>query len=235
VNKELFWVFIPARSKSKSIKNKNIKLLNGKPIIAYSIIVAKKLKSVSKIVVSSDSKNYLKISKKYGSNFLHLRTKKLSGDKTTDLEVFFNFIKDLKKLKIKPPRYFIHLRPTTPLRSKSIINKAIKFFLKHSNKCSSLRSVSLMSNPSFKTMRILKGRLCSIINNDFKLDKYNKPKEFFPKTYLPNGYIDIVKTSNIIKKKLHGSNVLPYIIKEFNSDIDSMKDYNYVKYKLRKK
>ena len=231
MNKELFWVFIPARSKSKSIKNKNIKLLNGKPIIAYSIIVAKKLKFVSKIVVSSDSKNYLKISKKYGSNFLHLRTKKLSGDKTTDLEVFFNFIKDLKKLKIKPPRYFIHLRP----RSKSIINKAIKFFLKNSNKCSSLRSVSLMSNPSFKTMRILKGRLCSIINNDFKLDKYNKPKEFFPKTYLPNGYIDIVKTSNIIKKKLHGSNVLPYIIKEFNSDIDSMKDYNYVKYKLRKK
>ena len=53
----------------------------------------------------------------------------------------------------------------------------------NSNKCSSLRSVSLMSNPSFKTMRIIKGRLCSIINNDFKLDKYNRPKEFFPKTY----------------------------------------------------
>ena len=81
-------------------------------------------------------------------------------------------------------------------------------------------------------MRILKGRLCSIINNDFKLDKYNKPKNFFQKlTYLR--LYCIVKTSNIIKK-LHGSNVLPYIIKEFNSDIDSMKDYNYVKYKLRK-
>jgi CMP-N-acetylneuraminic acid synthetase len=235
MKKELFWVFIPARSGSKSIKNKNIKLLNGKPILAYSIIVAKKLKFVSKIVVSSDSKNYLKIAKKYGSNFLHLRSKKLSGDKTTDFEVFSNFINHLKKLKIKPPKYFIHLRPTTPLRNKSIINKAVNFFLKNSNKCSSMRSVSLMSNPSFKTMRILKKRLCSVINNDFQLDKYNKPKEFFPKTYLPNGYIDIVKSSNIIKKKLHGSNVLPYIIKEFNSDIDSIKDYNYVKYKTKKK
>ena len=98
-----------------------------------------------------------------------------------------------------------------------------------------MRSVSRMSNPSYKTMRILNGKLCSIINNEFNLDKYNKPKEFFSKTYLPNGYIDIIKTSNIIKSKLHGSKVLPYIVDDFNSDIDSLKDYNYVKNIIEKK
>ena len=72
-------------------------------------------------------------------------------------------------------------------------------------------------------------------NNDFNLDKYNKPKQFFPKTYLPNGYIDIVKTSNIIKNQFHGKKVLPYIVDEFNSDIDNKEDYNYVKFKLGEK
>ncbi len=233
--KNLFWVFIPARSMSRSIKDKNIRLLKGKPILAYSIIVAKKLDLVDRIVVSSDSKKYLGIAKKYGSNFLHLRPRKLSKDKTTDFEVFYNFLKDLKKSKITPPKYFIHLRPTTPIRKKGNLNRAINYFLKKSKRYSALRSVSLMSNPSFKTMKILNGKLCSIISNDFNLDKYNKPKEFFPKTYLPNGYVDIIKTSNIIKKKLHGNKVLPYIINDFNSDIDSIQDYNYVKNRIEKK
>ena len=233
--KKLFWAFIPARSKSKSIKNKNIRPLKGKPLLAYSIIAAKKLNFIDKIVVSSDSKKYLNIAKKYGCNFLHLRSSKLSGDKTTDFEVFYNFLKYLKKLKINPPKYFIHLRPTTPIRKKKNLNKAVKYFLKNSKKFSALRSVILMSNPSFKTMKILNGKLCSIIKNDFNLDKYNKPKEFFPKTYLPNGYVDIIKTANIIKKKFHGDKVLPYIVNDFNSDIDSLQDYDYVKNKVAKK
>ena len=73
-----FWVFIPARSESKSIKHKNIKILKNKPLLAFSIISAKKLKISNKIVVSSDSKKYLKIAKKYGSNFIHPRPKKLA-------------------------------------------------------------------------------------------------------------------------------------------------------------
>ena len=92
-----------------------------------------------------------------------------------------------------------------------------------------------MSFPSYKTMRIKNSKLCSIMNDDFNLDKYNRPKEFFPKTYLPNGYIDIIKTSNILKNKFHGRRVLPYIIDKFNSDIDSKEDYQYVKYVIERK
>ena len=84
-------------------------------------------------------------------------------------------------------------------------------------------------------MRIIKGKLCSIINNDFNLDKYNGPRDLFPETFLPNGYIDIVKTSNIKENIFHGKKVLPYIIYDFNSDIDSIEDYEYVKFKLKKK
>ena len=99
-NKKLFWVFIPARSKSKSIKNKNIKLIKGKPLLAYSINTARKLTQIDKIVVSSDSPRYLNIAKKYGCNFLHLRSNSLSRDKTTDFEVFHDFLEYLKKKKL---------------------------------------------------------------------------------------------------------------------------------------
>ena len=99
-----------------------------------------------------------------------------------------------------------------------------------------MRSVSLMSHPSFKTMKIVRGKLCSIflgidpsININSDLDKYNKPKEFFEKTFLPNGYIDIVKTKNIVKNQFHGNKVLPFITDEFNSDIDNYNDYIKVK------
>lgn len=56
-----------------------------------------------------------------------------------------------------------------------------------------------MSNPSQKTMKIKNGKLCSMFIDDFNLDKFNRPKEFFEKTFLPNGYIDIVKTEDIKK------------------------------------
>lgn len=234
MKKELFWVFIPARSKSKSIKNKNIIKFKGKPLIAHSIILGKKLK-LGKVVVSSDSKKYLKIASKFGADLLHLRPKKFSKDKTSDLEVFKNFLSYIKKIGLLPPHFFIHLRPTSPVRKLLTLRKAIKLFIKNKKKITSMRSVNLMINPSQKTMKIRNKKLCSIINNDFNLDKYNKPKEFFEKTYLPNGYIDIVYSDNIKDNIFHGNKVLPFITNELNSDIDSKDDLKYLNYRIKTK
>ena len=210
-----FWVIIPARSGSKKIKNKNIIKFKGKPLLAHSIISGKKLK-LGKVVVSSDSKEYLKIAFKFGADLLHLRPKKFSKDKTSDLEVFKNFLAYVKKKKITPPRFFVHLRPTSPIRKLTTLRKAIQIFLKNKKKFTSMRSVSIMSNPSQKTMKIRNKKLCSVINNDFNLDKFNRPKEFFEKTYLPNGYIDMVSARSIKRNIFHGKKVLPFIIKELN-------------------
>ena len=74
--KKNFWAIIPARSGSQSVKHKNIIKVNGRPLIAYTILDAKKILRVDKVLVSSDSKKYLNIAKKYGADLLHLRTKK---------------------------------------------------------------------------------------------------------------------------------------------------------------
>ena len=233
--KERFWIFIPARSGSKSIKNKNIIKIQGKPMLAHSILIAKKLKFIEKIIVSSDSKKYLNIAKKYGANFLHLRSKNLSADKTEDIDVFKGFLKDIKKLNLNPPDYFIHLRPTTPLRKINILKKGINLFLKNRNRYSAMRSVSPMIFPSQKTFKIRKKKLCSVINNNYNLDSLNKPRSFFEKSYIPNGYIDIIKTTNIKKNIIHGKKVLPFVVEHLVPDIDNKKDLFFLEFLIKNK
>ena len=74
--KNEFWAFIPARSGSKSIKNKNLKKLNNRPLLAYSIISANKSSHIKKIIFSSDSELYAKVASKYGKFFFSQKKKK---------------------------------------------------------------------------------------------------------------------------------------------------------------
>ena len=231
-----FWAFIPARSGSKKIKNKNLLKIKNIPLLAYPIRTALKNKMIDKVYFSSDSKNYLNIAKKYGCKNLLLRNKRFAKDKSSDLEVFKDFINFMVKKKKDLPEFIVHLRPTTPIRKDRIITMGIKKFLYNKKNYTSLRSISLMSNPSFKTFRIKNKKLCSISKKvDYYLDKYNLPKEMFEETYLPNGYIDIFKTKNIFKNYMHGNKVYPFIVNEFNSDIDDMEDYLKVKKHAEKK
>ena len=80
-------VIIPARQGSKSIKDKNIRKIKGKPMLMHTIEYAKKSKLVDQIVVSTDSKRYLKKIAKYNLNFSVLRKKKLAGDLVQDFPV----------------------------------------------------------------------------------------------------------------------------------------------------
>tara|TARA_B100000989_G_C19533096_1_gene471520 strand:- start:9783 stop:10514 length:732 start_codon:yes stop_codon:yes gene_type:complete len=230
--KNQIWCLIPARSGSKSIKHKNIYKIRGKELLKYSVEFAYSSKLFDKIIFSSDSLKYFELIKKITTIDFHHRSKKVSGDKSTDLDVFKEFLNYAKKKYNYYPKYIAHLRPTTPLRKKSIVLRAIKKIRKY-KKCSSLRSVNKMINPAFKTMIIEKNRLCSIMG-DKNIDKYNRPRQYFKKTYLPNGYIDILKTETILKKSFHGNNVLPFIIDQFNSDIDDINDIKKVENYLNK-
>ena len=126
-NRNKIWAIIPARSGSKSIKDKNLKKIAGRSLIEHSIRSAKQINLVEKIIFSSDSKKYLKIANKIGVDILHHRSIKASKDYSTDLDFFKDFIKNysIKDL----PDFFIHLRPTTPIRKK-YLNYAVKLFLK---------------------------------------------------------------------------------------------------------
>ena len=97
---------IPARGGSKEIFRKNIKLLNGKPLIAYTIQAAKKSKAIDRIIVSTDCAKIASISRKYGAEVPFLRKKKYSSDATPVSASTYQFVKRLKRInsiKIQKP------------------------------------------------------------------------------------------------------------------------------------
>ena len=224
--KDGFWAVIPARSGSKSLKHKNIKFFLKRPLMVHSIISAKKNKLIKKIIFSSDSKKYISIARKYKCDFYNKRSRKNSGDLSTDYDVFKEIITYLKKNKINLPKFFVHFRPTCPLRKNKTISKAIQTFKKNQNYYSSLKSISFNSHNSLKDFKIKNKKLFSInIKNQFNIDNVNIPKEKLEKTYVGNGVIDIYKTKNILKGKLLGNKVFPLITEEIFCDIDSENDF----------
>lgn len=228
MNKVKIISFIPARSGSKGLKNKNILVLKNMPLIGWSIKSSLKSKSIQKTFVSTESQKYATISKKYGAEILDLRPRYLARDTTEDYDVIIDFIKRLH-LKSIYPDFLVHLRPTTPLRSHKIIDKAIRYFQKKRG-YDSLRSVHEMSESAYKSLMIKKGCICSINNLDINL--VNKPRQIFPKTYIANGYVDIYRVESILKHKtLLGKKSLPFLTNKV-TEVDNIDDFNYLKYQL---
>ena len=124
---------IPARSGSKRIKNKNIKSFLGKPIIDYSIELAKNSKLFDEIHISTDSKKYIDIVEKHGIKNKFLRPKNLSDDKTPLLDVMKYVVKKYESLNFIFDEIFIIL-PCNPLVDVKDLKKAHQLFIKNKKK-----------------------------------------------------------------------------------------------------
>jgi CMP-N,N'-diacetyllegionaminic acid synthase len=220
---------IPARSGSKSIKDKNIKKLSGKPLIAYSIEQCFNSNIFSNVYVSTDSKKYSYISKKFGPVKIILRPKKISRDNSTDYEM----IKHLTDNINDEYDFIAHIRPTSPQRESEVFKKAYKSL--YNSNFSSLRSVHQMSETAYKAVEIKNGYLKTLSKLNLKIEDINRPRQKFPKTYSPNGVVDIYRKEIIInEKKLLGKKVKAFIT-PFSQEIDDINDFNYLEYLWKKK
>ena len=219
-------VIIPARSGSKGIKNKNIKIIKKKPLLSHSIIYAKKCKFIDKIVVSTDSYKYANIAKKYKADVPFLRSKKLSGDKVKDYPVIKNCLKISEKYYKTLFDYIVLLRPTSPFREKLLIEKGLKKL--HNDKFStSIRSVIQTKKHPYRHWKIIKkGRMKSIISH--VKEPYNIPRQQLPKMFFQTGDLEIVKRKTIMNRSISGTKVIPLIVKSFY-DIDTNDDIKNIK------
>lgn len=116
---------IPARSGSKGLRDKNIKLLNGKPLIAYTIEAAIKSNIFTDVVVSTDSEKYAEISREYGAKVPFLRSEENSTDKAGSTDMILEVLEELKKIGERYD-YFMLLQPTSPLRTSDDIIESYK-------------------------------------------------------------------------------------------------------------
>tara|TARA_Y100000816_G_C26098612_1_gene581830 strand:- start:243 stop:941 length:699 start_codon:yes stop_codon:yes gene_type:complete len=215
---------IPARSGSKSIKNKNLKKIKGKSLLERSIEFAKKIDLVDKIIVSTDSKKYQYLSIKYGAECPFLRPKILSRDISKDIDLFIHCLNWLKKHQNYIPDIVINLRPTYPFRKKKDFTNAIKKIIKE-KKIESIKSICEIPFPLDKSWKIKKNSfLQNAINKKSKKEFWNLPRQNLTKYYVQNGNIDIVRGKVIMeKKKMSGTKIYP-IIQDHFYDIDTKMD-----------
>ena len=220
------WSLIPARSGSKTIKQKNLQKILNYSLVSYAIKASKKSKFISRTFVSTDSKKIKREALKFGAEVPFLRSKKNSGDKSTDYDVVLEFLTRILHIQNILPKYIMFLLPTTPFRESKVLDKAIIKFKKLKN-YDSLASVDKMNEPVHKKFFIKNNKLKPVFSN-LSIDDANKPRQSFPTSYNFNGYLRIFKTKNILKKNL-GTKCFPFIISR-TIDIDDQFDLNFARY-----
>jgi len=218
---------IPARSGSKSLVDKNIKELSGHPLMAYSISAAKLSKKIDRVIVSTNSQEYADIARQYGAEVPFIRPDECSTDIATDKDFLTHAMRWIEKNDSSVPEYWVHLRPTTPLRSVSIVDRAIDKIMQDKS-ATSLRSGHKAPESPLKWFIKKEGYFKGLINDE----QYNLPKEVFEQVYIPDGFVDIIKYSFIMNgEKIHGDKMIGFE-SPVCTEVDSMEEFEYTQYQL---
>lgn len=223
---------IPARSGSKGIIDKNIVQLAGYPLIAFSIAAAKLSSGISRVIVSTDSDKYAEIARRFGAEVPFIRPASISGENATDIGFMVHAMDWFDDNETAIPEFWVHLRPTTPLREPSQIDNALHL-IKVQREATALRSAHLCASSPFKWFRHSDdGYITSLISEDPDIDKLNLPRQTYPKVYVPNGYVDIVRRSFVKEAKLlHGNKCLAFE-SPVCTEIDSVEELRRIEYQL---
>lgn len=222
----IIYSIIPARKGSKGILNKNVINYKDIPLIAHSIIQSNNSKYINKTFVSTDSDEYINIASKYGSIIPILRPSSISGDNSNDIDFFNHFLEYLEERHDKCD-LIVQLRPTSPERKICDIDSAIEAFVNEYDKYDSLRSVVEMEKSAFKTYYIADNILMPLVKKCLDINEpYNIGRQQLPKTYIHNGYVDIIKPITIKKyNSITGQHILPYVMNKTETiDIDKIED-----------
>lgn len=199
---------IPARGGSKSIPGKNIKLLGGHPLIAYSIAAGRQASLVGRLVVSTDDPEIARIARELGAEVPFLRPPGLAGDRVADLPVFEHALKTLTEGPGEPPDIIVNLRPTSPFRPPGAVDRAIAA-LAEDPAADSVRSVAPPAQNPYKMWR-LQGRWLEPLLKAGIREPYNAPRQSLPEVLWQTGQIDAFKRTTILEKgSLTGDKVLP--------------------------
>lgn len=212
---------IPARSGSKGLKDKNIKLMNGKPLLAYTIEAAISSNIFDEIHVSTDSRNYADIAISYGAHVPFLRSDVLATDNASSWDVVREVIHNYHQMG-KSYDIITLLQPTTPLRTGEDIVKA--YHILTSNNANAVVGVCEVEHSPL---------WCNTLPENLSMTNFiqhninGTPRQKLEKYYRINGAIYMVKTEYLYKSKsIYDTSCIAYIMgKEHSIDIDDEFDF----------
>lgn len=214
---------IPARSGSKSVPDKNIREVAGKPMLAYSIEHAQKSTYITRVIVSTDSPKYGEIAKQYGAEVPFMRPSQYATDTALDYDVFLHALSWLKEKENYEPDLVVQLRPTYPVRDIEDIDTMIQMMI-NDETADSVRSIALAKEIPYKMWKKdEKGELHPVMTDIPEC--YNMPRQELPKVYYQNACIDIFRPRCIYEyHSMTGKKILGYAMKE-NYDIDTPEEF----------
>ncbi|MCX6790714.1 MAG: acylneuraminate cytidylyltransferase family protein, partial [Candidatus Gribaldobacteria bacterium] len=231
--KQKFLAIIPARGGSKRIPKKNIALLNGKPLIQYTIEAALASRYLDKVVVSTDSEEIAQIAKNLGAQVPCLRPPELSGDNVYTLPVLQQMVAFLKEQENYQPWAVLTLQPTSPLRTAKHIDEAIELFLADPLADS---LVSVVKTPHNMTPESLMKQEGAYLKNYLAQDKLVLRSQDKPTYYARNGAAIYITKTERLSEYIFGGQILPYLMSAMDSfDIDTLEDLNLIEFLMHGK
>ncbi|KQL36746.1 cytidylyltransferase domain-containing protein [Psychrobacillus sp. FJAT-21963] len=225
--KPSFLAVIPARGGSKGVPRKNVRDLNGKPLIAWTIEEAKKSQYISNIILSSEDSEIIKEAKKYGCEVPFIRPMKLAQDDTPGIDPVLHAINQCPGYD-----YVVLLQPTSPLRKAEDIDGAIQMLLdKGVDYCVSVTEPDKSPYWMYKVDN--NGHMEQIIDQD----NYAVRRQDLPNVFSLNGavYVAQIESLKNTKSFLNEETVAFKMPRSRSMDIDTEEDFLWCEWLLSKK
>ncbi len=224
---------IPARGGSKSIPRKNLRILNGKPLIAWAIEAAKKSK-LSRVIVTTDDEEIARTARQYGAETPFLRPAELAEDTTAIEPVLQHAYTWLREKEGYVVNALALLMPTNPLRRPEHINEAIDIFASKQVDCViSVHEAIANRNPYWILKRNDRGEI--VLSTGEPLMKIKDRRQELPPHFVRNDIVFVFKPANLFEEKpnLYGKKVELYEMDEwFDVDINTENDWQLCLFKM---
>lgn len=229
---------ITARGGSKGIPRKNIKLLAGKPLIAYTIEAARQSGIFDRVILSTDNEEIATIARAHGCEVPFMRPGELARDTTPHLPVLQHAVGYLREHENYEPDAVMILQPTAPLRTAGHIREAVALFKKNdADSVVSVCEVPGHHNPYWQLTRDDDESL-KIFMTGAPLTELIHRRQDLPKTYTRNGAIYLFKTDILLhpeRPSFYGARTVAYVMdKESSVNIDGMEDWSRAEMMLKR-
>jgi len=224
---------VPARSGSKRIKDKNIRPLAGKPLMAHTIWAAQASGMFTDVIVSTDSEEYAEIAKKYMARVI-MRPKEIAQEYSTDVEWVTHALQELMP---SHDSAFSILRPTNPFRGEGTIEKACRLFEAAKPPVDSLRAMQLCKEHPAK-MWVSQGQIVAPIlpycTN--MIPWHDTPYQSLPRIYAQTASLEVAWWDTVVRTlTISGDRVMPFFTEGWDGfDINSEQDFLFAEYLIEK-
>ncbi|MFA5339649.1 MAG: acylneuraminate cytidylyltransferase family protein [Candidatus Omnitrophota bacterium] len=229
-NKKIL-ALIPARGGSKGLPGKNIKMLSGKPLIAWSIEQALASRYIDKVVVSTELEEIASVARKYGAEVPFMRPKDLAASSAIIVDVLIHALNSLER-KGRKFDFIMLLQPTSPLRNSEDIDAAIRLLFRK-NAQSVVSICPTECHPYWINRMSSDGLMGNFIAKNVR----NKNRQKLPVYYRVNGALYLASVVFLKKSRdVYGKPTYPYIMPlERSVDIDTPLDFELAELLMSKR